>query len=154
MTRSVVIADASSIIALDNIRELEVLRRLYTSITITPEVASEFGRELRTWIQTREASKQSRQLLEFSRLDPGEASSIALAIDSDDPLLIIDEKKGRRVAEHLGIDIIGIVGVLIKAKQAGFVREPESLLDRLESVDFRLSAALRTRLMGADDQIH
>ena len=154
MTRSIVIADASSLIALDNISDLEVLQRLYTAITITPEVASEYGRETPAWIHIREASRQSKRRLEPSRLDPGEVSSIALALDSDDPLLIIDEKKGRRVAEQFGIDIIGIVGVLIKAKLAGFVRDPETLLDRLESVDFRLSEDLKARLSGAGDQIH
>jgi len=154
MTRLIVIADASSLIALDNIHEIEILHSLYTSITITSEVASEYGRATPAWIHIREASIQSKQRLETSRLDLGEASSIALALDSVYPLLIIDEKKGRRVAEQLGIDIIGIVGVLIKAKVAGFIREPQTLLDRLESVDFRLSDTLKVRLSSDGDPIH
>lgn len=154
MTRSIVIAEASSLIALDNIREIEVLHTLYTGITITPEVADEYGLETPAWIHIREASIKSKRRLETSRLDPGEASSIALALDYQDPLLVIDEKKGRRVAEQLGIDIIGIFGILIKAKAAGFIREPETLLDRLESVDFRMSETLKARLSGTDGQIH
>ncbi|MCC6328492.1 MAG: DUF3368 domain-containing protein [Acidobacteria bacterium] len=153
MIRSIVIADASSLIALDNISELDVLRRLYNAIIVTPEVAGEYGLETPAWIHIRAASNRSRRHLEASRLDSGEISSIALALDSVDPLLIIDERKGRRVAEQLGIDIIGIVGVLIKAKLAGFIRDPETLLDRLESVDFRLSDALKARFTS-DDPIH
>src|SRR5207244_816463 len=106
MTRSVVIADASSIIALDNIGEFDVLSKLFLDITVTPEVAAEFGRQLPPWIHIREASESSKQRPEISRLDPGEASSIAFALDSQSPLLIIDEKKGRRVAERLNIEII------------------------------------------------
>src|SRR5213595_3389555 len=102
MTRSVVIADASSLIALDNIHEIETLPKLYSTITITPEVATEYGSPLPEWIHIREASQDSKRRPEISRLDPGEASSIALALDADNPLLIIDEKKGRRVAEQLG----------------------------------------------------
>lgn len=154
MTRAVVIADASSLIALENIGEMEVLPRLYSSITITPEVASEYGLELPPWIKTQEASENSKRRLEISRLDAGEASSIALALDSINPLLIIDERMGRRIAEQLDIDLIGIVGVLIKAKLAGYVREPGTLLYRLESVNFRLSDALKDRLIRSDGPIN
>ncbi len=154
MTRLIVIADASSLIALDNINEIDTLPQLYPIITVTPEVAEEYGLALPHWIQISEASDFSKSRIEISRLDAGEASSIALALDSTDPLLIIDEKKGRSVAEQLGIDIIGIVGILIKARHAGLIREPNTLLDRLESVDFRLSSPLKARLMGLDDRIH
>lgn len=44
-------------------------------------------------------------------LDGGEASSIALALETKYPL-IIDEKKGRKIAQNFGVRIIGIVGIL------------------------------------------
>jgi predicted nucleic acid-binding protein len=153
MTRVVVIADASSLIALQNIGEIEALAKLFSKINITREVADEYGLELPSWIHIQQASGRSLLRPEISRLDRGEASSIALALDADNPLLVIDEKKGRRVAEQLDIEIIGIVGVLIKARIAGFIEAPETLLARLESVDFRLNAVLRTMLLGADDKI-
>ncbi len=149
----VVIADSSSLIALDNIGEIDALRKLFLEITITLDVAREYSRQLPSWIQIRHASETAKHRPEISNLDPGEASSIALALDSDNPLLIIDEKKGRRVAERLNIKIIGTVGVLIRARTAGFIKDPDTLLARLESVDFRLDDNLRSMLMGPGDRI-
>ncbi|MGQ0541027.1 MAG: DUF3368 domain-containing protein [Blastocatellia bacterium] len=154
MTRSVVIADASSLIALHNIGEIDALAKLFSEITITPVVAHEYGLQLPGWFNVRGASGDSKSRPEISRLDPGEASSIAIALDSVNPLLIIDEKKGRRVAEHLRIEIIGTVGVLVKARMAGYIENPETLLTRLETVDFRLNDALRSILIGSGDMIH
>jgi predicted nucleic acid-binding protein len=154
MNRSVVIADSSSLMALANIGEIEVLTKLFTEITVTPEVAREYGHSLPPWIFTRSASFRSTQRPEIGSLDPGEASSIALALDSSNPLLIIDEKKGRRVAEQLNIEIIGTVGVLIKARIAGMIADPTTLLGRLESVDFRLSDTLKSKLAGSEDAFH
>jgi predicted nucleic acid-binding protein len=126
--------------------------KLYSEITITPEVAHEYGRQLPSWLQTRPASEASKRRPEISSLDPGEASSIALALDSEEPLLIIDEKKGRRVAEGLNIEIIGTVGILIRARVAHFIQNPETLLLCLESVSFRLDEDLRARLMSTSER--
>jgi len=49
-------------------------------------------------------------------LGKGEASSIALALELEECLLIIDERKGRKIAEDLGIDTIGSLGILIKER--------------------------------------
>ena len=154
MTRSIVIADASALMALDNIGEIEVLSKLFSTVTITPEVASEFGRQLPYWIDVRSSSSGFLHRPEINGLDLGEASSIVLALESDDPLLIIDEKKGRRVAEQLNIDIIGTDGVLIRAKNAGFINHSETLSARLESTDFRLNNVLRSLLIESGDNIH
>ncbi|MEQ1923589.1 MAG: DUF3368 domain-containing protein [Pyrinomonadaceae bacterium] len=154
MNRTVVIADSSALMALDNIGEVEVLRKLYTRITITPEVAHEIGGQNPAWINVQSPSARSLNRPEIRSLDLGEASSIALATESDNPLLIIDEKKGRRVAEQLNIEIIGTVGVLIKARMAGFIDDPETILTRLESVDFRMNDFLRSMLVGDGESIH
>lgn len=148
----IVIADSSALMALDNIGEADVLPKLYSEITITPDVAREYGRQLPTWIEIRAASEVSIRRPEISNLDPGEASSIALALDSEDPLLIIDEKKGRRVAASLNIEIVGTVGILIRAKIAGFIEQPETLLSRLKAVDFRLDENLSDRLMDSGEK--
>ena len=138
--------------ALDNIGESEILQRLFSEITITPEVAREYGRKIPAWIQILPASGNSKTRPEIRNLDPGEASSIALALDLENPLLIIDEKKGRRVAERLEIEMIGTVGVLIRAKNAGLIEEPQTLLSRLESVNFRLDENLRSMLTDVSER--
>ena len=154
MIRSVVIADSSALMALENIGEIDVLPKLFSEIIITPEVAREYGRKTPDWIIIRTPTDASLLRTEINGLDAGEASSIAFALDSKNPLLIIDERKGRRVAEQLKIEIIGTVGLLIRARTAGFIDNPETLLQRLESVDFRLNDFLKSILMEETDSIH
>ena len=49
-------------------------------------------------------------------MDKSEASAIALAIELDDCLLIIDDFKGRKFANQIGLIIIGTIGVIVAAK--------------------------------------
>ncbi len=153
MSRSVVIADSSCLIALDNIGELELLPKLFTKIFITLEVSTEYGKPLPKWIEIRTGSRANNQIEKLKILDAGEASSIALALDSTDSLLIIDEKKGRRIAEEMGIEIIGTVGIILEANAAGLIELSGTIVERLESANFRISKALRSKLINPDRRV-
>jgi len=54
-------------------------------------------------------------------LDRGEAESIALALELDAELTLLDEKEGRHAAQRLGLRVIGVAGVLLEAKANGAV---------------------------------
>ncbi|MCB0641865.1 MAG: hypothetical protein KDC44_09510, partial [Phaeodactylibacter sp.] len=98
MPERIIIADSSCLIALSNIGHLPILQQVYETITITPEVESEVGESLPDWIIVEEvADKRIVSILELE-LDRGESSAIGLAIEKENSLLIIDEKKGRGVA--------------------------------------------------------
>ena len=64
-------------------------------------------------------------------LDEGESEAIALAKELNAEFILIDEKKGRKVAERLGITAIGLLGILLKAKQKHAVKRVMPLLDAL-----------------------
>jgi len=49
----------------------------------------------------------------LKQLDPGEAESKVLSIEMEAEMLLIDEKKGRRIATEYGLKISGLIGVLI-----------------------------------------
>ncbi len=79
-------------------------------------------------------------------LDPGEASAITLAWQNrESSLLIIDEKRGRRVSYALGLKITGTAGVLTDAAAAGLIPF-EEIFQRLAQTQFRLSAAIVEQL--------
>jgi len=46
----------------------------------------------------------------------GEAEVIALALECDDPLLLLDDHDARHVAERFGLSYTGIIGILTKAR--------------------------------------
>ena len=80
-------------------------------------------------------------------LDPGEAEAIALAQQSEGASLIIDERRGRNVAVHRKIKIIGTGAVLLAAKQLQYIDNVSKPLLALVEVGHRLSPQLRERLL-------
>lgn len=101
-----IISDTSCLIALCNIGLLHILKDVYREVMITPEVQTEFGESLPQWIIVTNVKNQSKQAELEMRLDKGEASSIALALENESSVLVIDEVKGRRIAKSLNLQII------------------------------------------------
>jgi predicted nucleic acid-binding protein len=136
---SIVISDASCLIALNNIGLLNVLNELYYEVLITQEVKNEFGEPLPIWIKIVSVQnlQKKRELEEV--LDAGEASSIALSLEIEDSILIIDELKGRKIASSLNIKIIGTIGILILAYKKGLIKDLISVILKLVNNGFRLS---------------
>ncbi len=145
--RKTILSDTSCIIILDKIGELELLGAVFGEIVITKEVAEEYGSPLPEWISVRNPHNQNyRQILE-AVVDKGEASAIALAVELKDCLLIIDDLKGRNLAEQLGIKITGTFGVIIEAKLSGRIKSVKPLLAKIKRTDFRLSKDLENRIL-------
>ncbi len=142
-----IIADTSCLIVLSNINELDILLKLYGSITITPEVASEYVHELPGWIKIKTAKDKFTQLILEMQIDKGESSAIALALEISDSILILDDYKARRIAQHLGLTFTGTIGIIIKAKLQGIIESIKPLLDKIKQTDFRLSDELEIQAL-------
>jgi predicted nucleic acid-binding protein len=79
-----------------------------------------------------------RRLLTDLDLDVGETEAISLASEEANSLLIIDERKGRRVAANLGILVAGTLNILEEADRRGFLSF-DTGLDRLRKTTFRVN---------------
>jgi predicted nucleic acid-binding protein len=134
-----IIADTSCLIVLSNIKELDILHRLYGSITITLEVASEYVHELPGWIKIKTAKDKLMQLVLEMQIDKGESSSITLALEIPNSTLILDDYKARKIALHLGLTFTGTIGVIIKAKISGIIPSIKPLLRKIKQTNFRLT---------------
>ena len=134
-------------ILLDNIGELSILNKLFGNITTTSEVDIEFGRLLPPWIAIKEPSNKNYQSIIEASLDRGEASAIALAIELDNCLLIIDDLKGRKFAHQLGLTIIGTIGVIVDAKLAGIIPSIKPILSKIKSTNFRITDQLELLIL-------
>ena len=78
-------------------------------------------------------------------LDLGEAETIALALELDAELVLMDEREGRRAAQRLGLKTLGVVGVLLDAKRQGFLPAVRPALDALRTVGFYLGEPVYRR---------
>jgi len=63
------------------------------------------------------------------QLDPGEAEAIVLAAELDAKLLLVDEKRGRRIAIDRGLEVTGLLGVLAEARARGLIPKCKPILD-------------------------
>ena len=73
------------------------------------------------------------------QIDRGESSAIALALETPDSTIILDDYKARKIADQLGLIFTGTIGVIIKAKLNGIIPTIKPLLEKIKQTDFRLS---------------
>jgi hypothetical protein len=152
------------LIALARIGRFDLLQSLYGQLHIPPAVrgevvTSERGRpgakevDTAAWIHKVDVRDVTAIQLLRERLDAGESEAIVLAIQLAADLLLIDEARGRRVAESRGLKKIGTIGTLITAKNRGFVPEVTPLLDDLRAAGFRMSEDLyrKGRMLAGED---
>lgn len=142
----IIIADTSCLILYQHIGRLDILQKLFPELYITEEVAVEFG-DIPEWITIVKVKKDDTYRELARSLGLGETSSIALALESKDSLLIIDEKKGRKIAQSLEIEIIGSLGLLIKAKQKGIITSVNDILLQIDQTNFRVSDKVRAAIL-------
>jgi predicted nucleic acid-binding protein len=152
MPERIVIADTSCLIALTNIEAINILKELYKEVFITEEILNEFGESVPKWIKVEKVKNINYKKLLDQVLDPGEASAIALALDFDNVLLILDDLKGRKEAEKLGFKITGTLGVLYKAKELGKINNLKEYLEKLKNVGFRISENIEKEILKKSNE--
>ena len=141
------LSNTSCLIALDNIGQLELLRRVYGIIHISEEVAGEFGVLVPAWIKVHSVQDKTKLNILHNLVDLGEASTIALAYQFDDVTLILDDRKARKLADNLNLRFTGLLGILIKAKQTGVIDSVGNVFARLKAVGFRFSPAMEIQAL-------
>jgi predicted nucleic acid-binding protein len=139
---NIVISDASCVILLEKIGSLDILHRLYSEIFITPQVRHEFGKELPDWVTIKEVKDKALVEIFNETVDVGEASAIALAIETPMSIVMVDDLKGRKLAKKMGLNYMGVLGMLLKAKEHGIVIVIKPYIDRIKETDFHVTQAL------------
>jgi len=143
----IIISDTSCLIALSKIKKLDLLNKLYDDVFVTNDVYQEFGALLPKWIIVADVKNKKKQKQIENYLDKGEASSITLALEYKTATLIIDEKKGRKIAQSLNIKITGTIGLIILGFNKGVIPDVTSLILKLVNKGFRLSDDLMNKII-------
>lgn len=144
----VIISDTSCFIVLTNIGELELLRQVYGHVITTPDIVAEYGDPLPDWVEIAAVQDQYRQMILETQIDKGESSAIALALETPNSTVILDDYKARKIAEQLGLTLTGTLGVIIKAKLEGIIPSIKPLLAKIKQTDFRLSREVESQALS------
>ena len=155
MTKKIIIADTGPIIALALLDLIKDLPEIIGNIVIPHAVYLECTRDLSKpaakkiqWAKNNgQIQVQNIRHSNFYNelkilLDEGEAEAITLFQETDANLLLIDELKGRKIAEKQNIPIIGTVAILLKAKEKSIRPKIKPMIETLTSHNYRLSKAL------------
>lgn len=155
----IVVSDTSALSNLAIVDHLWLLEALYQTVIVPDVVATELAAASNPtiaailqldWIQTQSLtnSQLAEQLQQERGLDAGEANAIALALELQADDLLIDERLGRQEAIRLRLSIIGILGVLLVAKQRSLIPQVQPVVDALiNQAGFRVSPQLYQRVL-------
>lgn len=158
-----IVSNTSPILNLAIISRLDLLRQQFGVLIVPPAVIAECQLEAGYpgsnlikqavtdgWIQ--EVGVHNQPLVQALRLelDAGEAEAIALAIERSEEQILIDEREGRQKAKALGLTPVGILGVLLQARQDMVI---DSISDAIQALQqqagFRLAPDLVSQILQA-----
>jgi predicted nucleic acid-binding protein len=145
-----VVCNASPLIALRQIGQLDLIQKHFTAVFVPPAVVREVTPTLLPppWIVERTLTQPVGPQILRASLGPGESEAICLAIELGAHWIVMDERPARRLAQALGIPVIGTVGLLVTSKRRGLISELRPHLDALIGHGFRLSGRLYERAIS------
>ena len=155
----VAVSDTSPISNLSITGRLDLLRSQFSQVLIPDGVRAELERmpnpEAKTsienalrdgWLRCRSVGNRQLAAALGNDLDQGEAEAIALATEIQAAVLLIDEKEGRSVARQAGLvvrGVLGVLGVLLRAKAMGEIASVKAEIDALRNrAGFFIAASL------------
>lgn len=157
-----IISDTSPITNLIQINQLELLEKLFDEVVIPNAVFQElavYEKQAKlllncNWIVVKTVKNITKVQELTEILDLGEAEAIVLAKECKADLLIIDERHGRYVAKENDLEIIGLLGILVRAKQEGLLLNLKPHLDKLvNEIGFRVSKKLYQLILKSVNEI-
>jgi predicted nucleic acid-binding protein len=149
MDKQALVCDTTVLLYLDRIGQLNLLQALFEPVCVPEPVRLELamGRLLRpdtidpsqlNWITPVSVDQSEVDALPPNRLGRGERAVIAYAQSHASHWVGSDDRQARLLAEHLGLKVVGTIGILIRAKRVGLISAVRPYLDSLQKAGFRL----------------
>ena len=120
---------------------MDILPSLFEPIYAPREVAREFGLSL-SWLKVVDLTDPDRVVFLSASVDAGEAEAIVLARELG-LKVILDDLRARRLAHRFELDVIGTLGILVRAKRQGILERLGPLLNQLEDIGFHMTRELK-----------
>ena len=147
-----IVSNTGPIIGLAKIGKVGLLKSFATEVFIPPFVQKElFGKIGSETVHIENALDEFIRVMPADvsmpstagtpvELDEGERQAVALAFAlGKDVLLLIDDYAGRQAARSLQINVTGLVGLLLLAKEKRLVENVGSLIEELRKAGYWLS---------------
>ena len=119
-----------------------MIQKVYGEIITTSTIAEEFGNQLPDWVKIQNVSDLIKLKILEMQIDKVESSAIALALETQNSRLILDDYKARKVAENLSLNYTGTIGIIIKAKLDNIIPSIKPLIEKIKETNFRISPEL------------
>lgn len=160
----IIVSNTSPLSNLATVGQLNLLQKLYKTVLIPTAVYHELLDERAgeivvkavqsaIWFNIQPVQNQELVTKLRSIINVGEAEAIALAVEVNANLLLIDERLGRQVAADQGLKITGLLGVLLSAKQKGLITTVKPVIDDLiTKANFRVSRQLYLEVLKAANE--
>ncbi|HEX6902010.1 MAG TPA: DUF3368 domain-containing protein [Thermoanaerobaculia bacterium] len=147
------VTDSSPLIFLAKLNRLDLLRKQAEEILAPPAVLGEIAGQddeaafrveeaRRMWLQVRPVKDLRLPALLKRELGDGEAEAIVLALENKAARIVLDDLDARRLADRLGLKVVGTLGLLLAAKLRGEILSLRAEIDRLRRGGFRAAPAL------------
>lgn len=157
----IVVADTSVILNLSFLGQASLLQQLFGTVHAPPQVAIEFqrlaaadprfqGLVLPAFIQHTCPQTTAHAWAHSPVLHAGEIAALSLALEIGADLVLMDESEGRATATALHLKTMGLLGILLQARQRSLIPAIAPLLDRLQhQARFWIAPALHTAVLSA-----
>ena len=156
MKMKTVVADASTLIGLSRIKQLNLLRELYGEVVIPQSVYDEVvieskdgSEKVKTakYLKVEKVTDSKVVELFLGYLGKGEAEVIILSKEKKADLILVDEKKARKAARRAGFKVVGVLGLLLAAKNKELIPAIKPFVEDLSNQGFRLSKNVSERAL-------
>ena len=149
MTGPPIVSNSSPLIALTQIDHLDLLQKLFNQVLVPPAVIRETPSiVLPKWIIETPLTQSIGPRILRASLGPGESEAMSLALEVNARWVLLDDRPARRLAEALGLPVLGTLGVLLAGKRRGFLSAIRPCIDALVTVGFRIAPDLYERVLG------
>ena len=155
----VVVCNSGPSIILSKLGLLELLQKIFGEIHIPYQVVAELSQSLyspiqlnKKWIIVHKLENDLDLLLK-NNLDSGEAEVISLGLELKADKLIIDERKGRKIAETVfHFSVIGTCGILIIAKKYKYISDIKPYLLSMKDNGYYISDEIQNLTLRAANE--
>ena len=147
-----IIGDSSALVALATMDRLDLLEKIFDTIYVPQAVYDEVTISYKPQsikLQEFLTDKVVKVELDISKmgLGQGELEAIALYKDKKADFLLIDDRRAKSFAKLNGLNVIGSLGVMILAKDGGYIDSIREDLEKLKVSSLFISSNLIDRIL-------